>query len=214
MTFDCSVPLTWADIVNVVSTLVALGAVIVAIVANCKASQSLKYSLKMQEQSKNIDLFEKRVAVLNEIKQKNETQESLLQLLFNDKVVEAYHSVQTYVLEKDSLEHDLYVYERTLLTSDNQGGFRSPLAELHQLEQQLEASGYPAQKVAEFDELCKKHEIFYSETQKPEDAKLYNYKDLTQKIGKVSHLLDIQKYNLLCYMQDFIKESISPITQK
>ena len=68
MSFDFSVPITWADIISFISTIVAFVAVIVAIAANKKASQSLNYSLKMQEQSKNIDLFEKRVAVIDEIK--------------------------------------------------------------------------------------------------------------------------------------------------
>ena len=54
-------------IVDILGTIATVAAVIVAIVANCKASKSIKYSLRIQEQSKNIDLFEKRVSLIDEI---------------------------------------------------------------------------------------------------------------------------------------------------
>ena len=200
-------------IVDILGTIATVAAVIVAIVANCKASKSIKYSLRIQEQSKNIDLFEKRVSLIDEIQKEGKTDKMVLELLFQEKneIVEAYNELQKLISTKNDLEYDLDVYEAVCKNSDGEGGFVSPVDDMKFFESQLEMSGYPEDKVKEFEKLCSDNQITYSETGKPEDAKVYNYLDLSNKIGQINTSIENQKKNLLKLMQTFIQQTITSI---
>ena len=214
MAFDFSVPITWSDIISVISTLVALGAVIVAIVANCKASESLKYSLKMQEQSKNIDLFEKRVAIIDEIKKKGEASKLHLELLFDNKIVHEYEKTRKCFQYFEEAHHDYYIYGRILEEMDGDGDYTSPLAELQDAMNTLEKLNYPTKEAKNFEALCYKYQITHSESGEDEDIKVYNYKDLSERIASTETVYKKQRKELLDLMQKFIKNSISPINEK
>ena len=56
-------------VIDILGTIATVAAVFVAIVANCKSNQSLKYSLKMQEQAKNVDLFDRRISIITDIQE-------------------------------------------------------------------------------------------------------------------------------------------------
>lgn len=211
MTFDFTVPITWADIINVISTLMAFAAVVVAIVANYKSSQSLKYSLKMQEQSKNIDLFEKRIALINDIRERNSTDAIALTILFDHAVVNAYNELQQKILIKSNIEHDLSVYEHICRVPDGEGGYISPIEEIKRFEAQLEEYGYPEERVKEFQDLCLKHQISHSETGNPQDIKIYNYSDLTNNLGHSNMEIKSLVNQLLNSMQEYVQQSISSI---
>lgn len=211
MTFDFTVPITWADIINVISTLMAFAAVVVAIVANYKSSQSLKYSLKMQEQSKNIDLFEKRIALINDIRERNSTDATALTILFDQAIVNAYNELQQKILIKSNIEHDLSIYEHVCLVPDGEGGYISPIDEIKRFEAQLEEYGYPEDRVKEFQALCLKHQISHSETSNPQDTKIYNYSDLVNNLGHSNMEIKSLANQLLNSMQEYVQQSIASI---
>lgn len=214
MTFDFSVPITWADIINVISTVVALGAVIVAIVANRKASQSLKYSLKMQEQSKNIDLFEKRVALAEAIKSGDSISELSLKLLFKEAIFKDYEEYKKTLQEKNGFEHDMSVYIQNVYEPDGEGGYYNPIEDIVELETKIETYGETEESKKEFEQLCEKHQIYYSESGKPEDSKWYNYSEISQGIGSSTIKANKQLEKVLEEMGEFIKKSISSIKLK
>lgn len=214
MTFDGTVPVTWADVISIISTIIAFIAVIVAIVANYKASQSLDYSIKIQEQSKNVDLFDKRTSLIREIKKTDKTSRLLLELLFNESIAKEYDDMLNIRQAHLDAKHDLNVYRQNLKESDGEGGFLSPMAEIEDAENKLEELEYPPDEVKKFEELCGKHEMFYSETGKEEDFKLYNYNELTKKIESTEREFENQKEDLLKQMKHFIAASISPIDGK
>ena len=56
-------------IVNAVSSLAMVATVIVALYANRQSNNQLKSALQMQEQSKNIELYEKRIEIIKTIYQ-------------------------------------------------------------------------------------------------------------------------------------------------
>lgn len=211
MTFDFSVPITWADIINFISTVVAFVAVIVAIVANCKAKESLEYSLKMQEQSKNVDLFEKRVAIIEALKEEKLISEISLKLLFENSVFEEYKKLQKIREEKKSAEHDMRVYELCVQVSDGVGGYLNPIEDIRALEYKIEHYGETEENKKEFEELCEKHQITYSEFGEPERSKIYNYIDLSRKIGDKNLEAENQLKKLLEKMEKEIAESISSL---
>ena len=214
MSFDFSVPITWADIISFISTIVAFVAVIVAIAANKKASQSLNYSLKMQEQSKNIDLFEKRVAVIDEIKKNVKTSELHLELLFNDTIAKEYRTMLKCWNDNEDAYHDLNVYDDTIEVMDGEGGYTSPMAELIDAEKTLEKLNYPDDKVKDFEALCSKYQITHSESGETKDIKVYNYKELSERIAFTECQFKHQQKALLDIMQCFVKDSISPVDKK
>lgn len=201
-------------VVDILGTIATVVAVIVAIVANCKANQSLKYSLKMQEQSKNIDLFEKRLAVIDEIEKNTKTSKLHLGLLFNSAIASEYNKMLELGDEYAAAYHDLNVYSDAIEVMDGEGGYTSPMAELEDAERILDELGYPVDKVKSFEALCVKYQISYSESGETKDIKVYNYKELSEKIASTTRLFDEQKKVLIDLMQCFVKESISPIAPK
>lgn len=201
-------------IVDILGTIATVAAVVVAIVANCKANQSLKYSLKMQEQSKNIDLFEKRLAVIDEIKKNTKISKLHLGLLFNDSIVSEYNKMLEFWNEHANAYHDLNVYSDAIEVMDGEGGYTSPMAEMEDAERIIDELGYPADKVKSFETLCDKYQISHSESGEAKDIKVYNYKELSERIASTKRLFDEQKKVLIDLMQCFVKDSISPIDKK
>lgn len=210
MQFDFASPITWADIINIISTIAALAAVGASIIANQKASKSLDCSLKMQEQSKSIDLFDKRVAVIEDIKQANITSRLRLELLFSESIINEYDTMLKKLKTWNDACHDLRVYQSLVIKPDGEGGFVSPIPEIEEAERMFESEdSLEAEK--HFKDLCKKYEIYYSENGELENQKIYNYYDLTAEIKLTERQFNDQKQVVLNLMQKFIYESILPI---
>lgn len=198
-------------IVDILGTIATVAAVIVAIVANCKSNKSLKYSLKMQEQAKNVDLFDRRVSILSDIQGSEETPELPLQLLFDENICISYRKLREFVELSNSIAYDISTYTNIMVMPDGEGGYTSPIAEIIDFERKLEEFGYPSDKVDEFNKLCDKYQITYSETNEAKDAKVYNYKDLSCELSLANESRQKQKDVLVSAMKDFIQKSISPV---
>ena len=204
MIFDCTVPITWADIINFISTFLALIAVVVAVI-------SIKVSFKIQEQSKNVDLYEKRLALIEELKNGNPISEISLRLLYKKSIFEEYEKLKKKIEEKKNAEHDLYIYEQNAKMTDEAGGFFNPLEEIREKEAKIELYGETDESKKEFEELCQKHQITFSEFGEPENSKVYNYIDLSKKIGKKNLEAENQLKKLLKKMEEEIAKSISSL---
>lgn len=195
-------------VVEIIGVIATVAAVIVALVANKKANDSIKISIKMQEQSKNVDLFEKRVELIEILKSDNKVSEVKLQLLFDKYIIKEYDKIKKCLNNISDIEHDIFVYQDVVKTSDGEGGYTSPLDEILDLEDKLERHNFPAEGVKEFEELCKKHEITYCEFDEP---KVYNYKEMRDRLADANKELLHEKETLTIKMQKFVKDSISPI---
>lgn len=88
--FKFTLPIGW-DELGVIATVLA---VIVALYANRKATQELKSALKMQEQSKNVSLLDKRIELAEKIQTGKSVSELTLQVLFNDEIFKHYNAVK------------------------------------------------------------------------------------------------------------------------
>lgn len=84
--FCFTLPIGW-DELGVIAT---VAAVVVALRANCKATTQLKSALKMQEQSKNVELMDKRLAIAEEIQREKRVPELTLKVLFDNEIFEQY----------------------------------------------------------------------------------------------------------------------------
>lgn len=199
------------DEIGVIAT---VAAVIVALFANKNANKQLEAALHIQEQSKNVDLFDKRVAVMTAVKEKNETDELSLQLLFDKTIVDAYSKLRASISIQQAAVHDMKVYENMLRQSDGEGGYTSPIAQLQDFERLLDEYGYPDDRVKEYAELCKKWQITSMETEQTGNAKTYNYAELSDRIGRAIKHVEANKNAVLNLMQEYIKRSISPVDEK
>ena len=198
-------------IIEALCMIATVVAVIVAIVANKTSSKSLKYSLKVQEQAKNLDLYEKRVDVVEEIEKNNQTSQMSVKLLFNESIMRLYNEFQACLVDKRCAEDDFEVYEYVMKKQDGDDAYTSPIAELMHYESLLEQYDYPENRMKEFEELCTKNQIVYSETGRQEDYKVYNYMDISKKIGETNRKFNEKKAALLKEMQEFIGNSIASI---
>ena len=203
-----------ALIIDLLGMIAAFAAVFAAIDANRKASKALRYSLKMQEQTKNIELFDKRIALINEIKESDETSVLHLQLLFNDSIAKEYGAFRVYLNALKSAQHDMHVYEEQMSARDGEGMYSSPIAELQDAERILDELDYPKDKVEEFKDLCLKYQITYSETNELQDAKVYNYENLSEQIASTRMKAMEQKNKVMGMMKKYIECSISPVDKK
>ncbi len=203
-TTDCVANgISMSAVTDILSVAFSFFALITSISANITAKKSRK-------ETKHLGLMDKRVSVMSEITSQGKTDESMLPLLFDAPIVEAYHDYHLAVMEKESIAHDIHVYQNTVRFPDGEGGFTSPIAEIMHFEQQLEQFDYPLQRMIEFRELCKKYEITYSETGNPNDSKVYNYEELSNKLGRLTTKANEKKTLVLNLMQNFIKELLSP----
>ena len=100
--FDFSLPIGW----NELSAIATSVAVIVALWANCQARKQLKSALKMQEQSKNVELMDKRIAMAESIQKGYEISEMSLKILFDDEIVNCYQKWQLCVGEVRDATND------------------------------------------------------------------------------------------------------------
>ena len=160
--------------IDIIGTIATVAAVIVAIVANYKANQSIKYSLKIQEQSKNIDLFEKRIAIINEIQENDTTDLISLELLYQEdkEIIESYGQLQKLVQIKKSLEYNLNIFEVMSGISNCKDGYFSEASNLSKLEEA---------KIAKFQELLNNIEKSKQEIQAQKKSLLELMKIFIQK---------------------------------
>lgn len=203
-----------AMIIDTLGMLATVAAVIVAIIANRNASESLQYSLKMQEQSKNIDLFDKRIALIDEIRTSNKVSVLHLELLFNKEIAQEYGTFRVYLNDAMNAHHDMSVYDDIMSTMDGADLYTSPIAELQDAEQTLDKLNYPADKVEEYKALCLKYQITHSETGELADAKVYNFEDLSEQISSTELKAKEQKNKVMGMMKKYIECSISPVDKK
>ena len=91
--------------------------------------------------------------------------------------------------------------------SNGEGGFSPHIAKIEEAERILEMQN-SSDAEQYFEELCKKYEIFYSETGELENFKIYNYNDLITKITLTERQFNDQKQVLLDLRQKFIYEFI------
>ena len=87
-------------IFNIIGVLVTAAAVIVALSANHKATEQLRKTIEMQEQAKNVELFDRRVSLIKTVQSGKTVPELELRLLFNGDVVKKYEEWQKCVEEE------------------------------------------------------------------------------------------------------------------
>ncbi len=207
--------MTCADIhsliIEICGVIATVAAVVVAMIANHKATLSLNSSLAMQEQSKNVDLFDKRTDIIFDIEKNNETDEVKLQLLFNNaSILAMYNELQELIAKEVCAEIDMKEYQGMLIKDDGEGGYIYPIEELNDLRHRAMDVEATSEIEQEYEAKCIEYQI--SKFDEVDGCwKVYNHQKLSDDIRRVQSDVSVCKQDLIDLMKAFIAESISSI---
>lgn len=214
MNFDFSIPITWSDIISFLSTLAALGAVVAAVVANNKSNEALNYSLKMQEQSKNVDLYDRRIAIYEDIKNGKKIPDIAVNLLFDEKIVSAYQQMKSLRLMERRYETDKKHAEHFAKEIIREKRLNEDFSrEILTFQSKMAMHDCPKNVFEEYEAYCKQYEVSHSFTGFKEDYKTYNYSECERKQNEYMSLANNEQKKLLDLIEEFIKLSISPVNR-
>lgn len=132
--FHFSLPIGW----NELGVIATVAAVFVALFANRKASKQLKSALDIQEQSKNISLVDKRIALTEEIEMDSEISELAIQILFDEEIVQSYQRLKTYNSSQKDATKKLMRLENANRFKENADSTQKKIIEKDSTYQELE----------------------------------------------------------------------------
>ena len=116
-------------IVNIAGVSATVVAVIIALCANHKATEQLQKTIEMQEQSKNVELFDRREKLVRDIQSGEGVPEISLKLLFNEEIVLMYKKWRELAMEERVAEGELS-YANSL-RADNCNELDTKYKEIH-----------------------------------------------------------------------------------
>lgn len=207
-------------IVNAVSSIAMVATVIVALCANGQANKQLKSALEMQEQSKNIELYEKRLEIIKTINQfdsKMCIEESQMlpikiRILYSndEKIIEKYKQLGTYYVKAAQAEDDEKRFISVSKISDGVGGFIDLSEKIEKFKQKLRTD-YDESTEKSFRLWCKdnKVDIINPETNRLESV---NYYDIYSRAEENKKAFFTTQKELIDLMEQFINKGLQPIT--
>jgi hypothetical protein len=207
--FSFSLPIGWNELAACATTV----AVIVALFANHKSTKQLKYALKMQEQSKNIELFEKRVTLTESIIKGESISSMALRILFTDEINAQYQKIcDLEVLYKDA-QYDAIVFFEAMQITDADGyTHNSVKGKIEEYESVMSRPDCPESIFKQFKQYCDENEIFFSATGYSDDRKTYNYSEISCREGELNTAITSARVALTRQMEEYISESILPVS--
>lgn len=207
--FSFSFPIGWDELAACATTI----AVIVALFANHKSTKQLKYALKMQEQSKNIELFEKRVS-LNESIIKGESISSMaLRILFTDEMSTGYQTICDLEGQYKDAQNDVAVFFQATQTTDADGYTRNRVKDkIEEYESAVSRPDCPESIIERFKQYCDENEAYTSAAGYSEDRKTYNYYEISCREKELNTSITSARDTLARQMEEYISESIKPVS--
>jgi hypothetical protein len=207
--FSFSFPIGWDELAACATTI----AVIVALFANHKATKQLKYSLKMQEQSKNIELFEKRVALTESAIKGGSISSMALRILFTDEIDAQYQKICNLEVQYKDAQYDATVFFEAMRLTDADGYTNNGIKEkIQEYESVMSRPDCPKSIIEQFRQCCDENEIFWSATGYSDDRKTYNYWEISCREGKLNTAIKSARDTLARQMEEYISESIKPVS--
>ena len=209
-------------IVNAVSSLAMVATVIVALYANRQSNKQLKSALQMQEQSKNIELYEKRIEIIKTIYQFKigmgmEEIHMLpikIRILYNndEKIMEKFEKLKEYCIDVDKAEEDKKRFISATNKPDGIGGYDTLKDKIEEFESRLGRNDYDKTAEEPFKKFCDDHicQITNPETNTAETVNYYNI-HCRLKESYIGYF-DTQK-ELIDLMEQFINNGLQPITK-
>lgn len=174
------------EIYNVIidgfSALATISAVIVALFANKNATRQMREALKIQEQNKNVELFDKRVFIIEELKKTDinfQELEVYIKLLYNKKIVEEFTKLLECNNRKSNIENDLNYFKFLAQADDKTYGIYEKVQEIECI-----SGEWSKQIEEEYEENIRKLSIYAQDEQG--NYRQYEYKSLSKELDNVS----------------------------
>lgn len=214
MTFNLCKPVTWSDIISFAAAIFTLLAVIVAVFANKRASHQLKDALVMQEQSKNVQLLEKRVTLADSIQKEECVSEIAIEVLFNSEIVALYSHLKFNLDKIQQAEHEQAIFFEASNMRDSDGYVTNPVrAKIEEYLLYINREDYPASIIDEFKEYCSKNTCEWSESGLGDDRKNLNYAEIWTLHNESVDAASREKDQLLTLIKKNISDSIQPVAE-
>lgn len=198
-----------STVIDGISSFATVAAVIVALYANKKSNEQLLKALEMHEQSKSVELFEKRMECVRKVRTEHFPSEEDIAILFDSDVQEAFASLLQKKRNLNQYNKDLKQYDRILQHEYPKPEIDSPMALLKKAEWDWRNGD-----TKEFEKLCKKYERPIPAMLSHDGEKVYNYSQIIKKIDSAKKDVDSEYDKLLDRMLTFIKKSIEPLTKR
>lgn len=205
MVFEMGYFQNLSTIIDAISSVATVAAVIVAFLANRKSNEQLQKTIEMHEQSKNISLFEKRVTLFDAMLNR-EAVPTLsvieIEILFNDEIATLLTKKLKLLKEEKRTEYDVREYISILSESGMIEGNTQSIKQLF-VEQELKAEEYEDYK-EQYLQFCQKYEL-------SKGGRVYNFNLLSEEIGRIN--VEIKKIdeNIKIAGKEFIKQSIQEL---
>lgn len=197
-----------STVIEGISSFATVAAVIVALYANKKSNEQLLKALEMHEQSKNVELFGRRMECVRNLRARKIPSEVDIKILFDSNVQRAFDrflkSQHDWKQHKTALNN----YEYILHQEYPKAVLDSPMALLKKAEWD-----YQNGDTEEFESLCKKYERPVPPDLPYGNETVYNYKRIITRISASQNALNGKEDELINMMLDFIKHSIQPLTK-
>ena len=214
--FNLTCPIGWDElgvIVTAVSAIVSVVAVWVAICGNRKATEQLEMSSEIQEQSKNVELFDKRMGLLEKIKSEETVSEPALQILFsNAEIIACYKEWQEQLCKFRKAEFDLSQFYRQL-DEEHQDDpeWESAEDKMRQLSEEMEYGSECRimRATEEFQKLC---EVTLPPDYPEGPPITLNYDEINERRRKADTAASDEHEKLENLMEVYIKSSIEKVT--
>lgn len=200
-------PIGW-DEIGVIATVLA---VVVALAASRKSSKQLKSALEMQEQSKNVNLLDKRVELAEAIQHGRSVSELTLQVLFNDEIVNHYKAWRNHHTEKIYADNDLDRFYAEVKIPDEAGGYYTNVKEtLERYIADMSRPDCPKQVFDDYEKYCGDHVVWLPYG---EDGKSipYNHSEINTRISEANTNAEKERKLTLQLIEKFIPDSIQPV---
>jgi hypothetical protein len=196
-----------------ISSIATAAAVIVALASNIEAKKQLKSALEMQEQSKNVGLFDRRIEMSECIQAGKSVPKLSLRVLFNDEIVRHYNAWQTYLSEKRTAEHDKNRFFALCREKDREGGYidlSSIRQTIGEYEEKMSVSGCPHQTVEEYEAFCMKHTV-PGKIGEFDEQITYNYSEIADRYNRADREAKQEHKMTLQLIEKFISDSICQV---
>lgn len=209
--FKFDFPIGWDELGAIFTSLGAIFtffAVIVALFANHNSGKQLKKALQMHEQSKNTELFDQRVALLEDVKKNVTISYTKLRLLFDDKTVSALdeYTKSHNIVGNYKSEEEVYWYLFNIQYN------RDPKRDYLKIELHKYANDFKKlndKQKADFKSLCDSYTVYV-----PEDngeRKIINYFYIAENLPEALAADKANKEVLIKQMEQYISDSIKPL---
>lgn len=195
--FKFDFPIGWNElgvIATVVATVVAVAtAVAVPVIkllrTNKKGSQQIEPTIDIQEKTNNVNLFEKRIDLVENIQSGKFVSETALEALFGSEIFAQYEVWKGYTEKRKRAEDELKKFNKKTRKPDGAGGYFTIKETVVNYEKGQKSSGFPQEELDEYIEISERIKV----AEKSENE---------------------EKDRLLQLMREFAKESIEPLDAK